>query len=86
MNSSLREMLRNHAVAKARNYRTNSHVDEDKNMRNIKYLVRGGGCSLARTGLSQGNSRHRSKNREIHQFYAEMGTPGPPIQCSNSRV
>jgi hypothetical protein len=36
----------------------------------------GGGGSRDRTGLSQGNSRHRRKNREIHQIYAGKGTLG----------
>src|SRR5260370_42213598 len=34
----------------------------------------GGGGSRDRTGLSQGNSRHRRKNREIQQIYAGKGT------------
>ncbi len=39
-------MLRNHAVAKSRDYRANSHAGEDKNMSYIKHLVRGGGSGI----------------------------------------
>jgi hypothetical protein len=52
INSSLREMLCNNAVAKSRNYRANSRVSEDKNMNNVNYLVRGGESGIRTTNLA----------------------------------
>jgi hypothetical protein len=51
MKSSLREMLRNNALAKSPNYGANSQVGEDKNVSNVRYLGRGGGSGIRTMNL-----------------------------------